>query len=78
MSPPKPRKTMDERVEEWHESDSQLPLHIYLQMPWPMYGLWVEAPRLFNEYGDLNERGMELMESDLSWDEIREAGRNAE
>lgn len=38
---------MDDKVAEWHASDSDLELHEYLGLTWDEYGLWLTNPRQF-------------------------------
>jgi hypothetical protein len=48
---------IDDFVEEWHKSDSKLPLHKYLGLTEKEYKLWVEHPEMLEAIIDarLNE-----------------------
>jgi len=35
---------MDDYIEEWHNSDSSLPLHVYLGLTRAEYALWLQDP----------------------------------
>lgn len=38
---------IDDRIEEWHASDSDVPLHVFLGMTWEEYSLFVSSPSQF-------------------------------
>ena len=40
---------IDDAVEEWHESDSDLELHEYLGMSWDEYKDWFELKKTLKE-----------------------------
>lgn len=42
------KENIDQRVEDWHNSDSTLPLHEYLGMSFEDYAYWGETGRLRN------------------------------
>lgn len=35
---------IDRKIAEWHDGDSELPLHEYLGMSWESYSAWVADP----------------------------------
>jgi hypothetical protein len=46
-------EAFDDAVGEWHDSDSDLPLHEYLGLTWDEYAAVVSSPRLTESVADL-------------------------
>ncbi len=35
---------IDDYIDEWHDSDSDVPLHTFLGMSWEEYAVWMKSP----------------------------------
>jgi hypothetical protein len=45
-----PSLAIDDFIDEWHDSDSILPLHEYLGLTWDQYSQWIKKSSLFNQF----------------------------
>lgn len=41
-------KNIHDLIDEWHKSDTELPLHEFLELTWEEYARWVETNKLPN------------------------------
>jgi hypothetical protein len=42
------KENIDDLIDEWHESNSELPLHEYLGLTWEQYKHWIKSDELPN------------------------------
>ena len=43
-------KHLNDLIDEWHEGDSYVPLHVFLKMSWEEYKLYIENSELPIDY----------------------------
>jgi hypothetical protein len=66
---------IDDYVDDWHESDSEAPLHEYLGLSWDEYSLWVEQPHSLRLIIAAREREKPVLEMIDQVDEYALAAR---
>lgn len=54
---------IDEYIDEWHDGDSELPLHDYLGMSWDEYAAWIESPENLTYIITARKRGITYTEA---------------
>jgi hypothetical protein len=53
---------IDDYIDAWHDSDSDLELHEYLGMTWEEYSAWAVKPKLLAWIINARRKGIELNE----------------
>lgn len=54
---------IDDYIDEWHDGDSELPLHDYLGMSWDEYAAWIESPENLTYIITARKRGITYTEA---------------